>query len=161
MNRLRQFRLFLLAGVIAAGCSSVFEPGSKQSELDANRQKWATRGFRDYTFTHSMVCFCPVENPMTLTVLNDSVVSAKVQRTGAELNPRWLKTINGLFDFIDRAIDEHAAVLEVEYDPSLGYPTRIIYDGSKNVADDEVTYTVSDLRAITGARAGVRVSANP
>jgi hypothetical protein len=34
----------------------------------------------------------------------------------------------------------------VNYDGHLGYPTEIDFDGSVSVADDEVTFNVSDVR---------------
>ena len=55
-----------------------------------------------------------------------------------------------LFDFIDHGITNHAVVLRVTYDPTLGYPREIVYDGATNIADDEVTYTVSNV-ALGGA----------
>jgi hypothetical protein len=35
----------------------------------------------------------------------------------------------------------------VTYDPTLGYPVEIVYDGALNAADDEVTYHLADLHA--------------
>ena len=66
--------------------------------------------------------------------------------TGQQIDPRWVPSINGLFDFIDRGIANHAARLDVTYAPTLGFPSKVVYDGAANAADDEVTYTVSDVR---------------
>jgi hypothetical protein len=57
-----------------------------------------------------------------------------------------VETVDALFAFIDRAIAGHAATIDVTYDPLLGYPTQIVYDGSVNIADDELTVTISDVQ---------------
>src|SRR5262249_47607128 len=112
---------------------------------DTARRLWATNGYTSYAFTIRMDCFCAVNGPLRAIVVNDSLVSATLIANGQSVNPRWVPSIKSLFDFIDRGIANHAAVLRVTYDPSLGFPKEIIYDGAANAADDEVNYTVSDV----------------
>ena len=64
------------------------------------------------------------------------------------INAPWIPTIKKLFDFIEQEITDHAAVLRVTYDPTLGYPTEIVSDPIANAVDDEVTYTVSDVNRL-------------
>jgi len=56
-------------------------------------------------------------------------------------------TVDGLFDVIASANARNAAVLDASYDASLGYPTSISIDYTRNVADDEITYSVSAFHA--------------
>lgn len=139
------FRLLAALCVLAMGCTD--DPVSpKRNDLAANRALWGDKGYTTYQFTIKMDCFCAVNGPIGAVVVNDSLVNAMVVSTGQQIDPRWVPSIKGLFDFIDRGIANHAAVLDVTYDPTLGFPSRIIYDGAANAADDEVTYTVSDVK---------------
>jgi hypothetical protein len=79
-------------------------------------------------------------------VRGDSVVSATVASTGKPYDPHFFRTIDGYFDFIQKAHDEHAARIDVTYDSAIGYPTSITYDGSVMIADDEVLYQISEVR---------------
>jgi len=36
-------------------------------------------------------------------------------------------------------------VLTVKYDDTLGFPREINYDGAYNIADDEITYTLTNV----------------
>ena len=138
-------RLLVSLCVLAIGCSD--DPFSPQrNDLASNRATWADKGYTTYQFTIKMDCFCAVNGPIAAVVVNDSLINAMVIATGQQIDPRWVPSIKGLFEFIDRGIANHAAVLDVTYDPTLGFPSKIVYDGAANAADDEVTYMVSDVR---------------
>ena len=67
---------------------------------------------------------------------------------GTALDPEFFHfydTVEDLFDLIEDAIARDAAVLEVRYDGRLGYPRAIVLDFSVDVADDELSVTVSGL----------------
>lgn len=51
-------------------------------------------------------------------------------------------TVEVLFDLIERALAQHAEVVDVSYDPARGVRISIAIDGSRQIADDEVLYTV-------------------
>ena len=82
---------------------------------------------------------------MRVVVSNGVVVTATQISSGQAVDIRFVSTIESLFDFIERGIANHSAVLDVTYDPARGYPVRIVSDGSRFAADDEVTYDVSDV----------------
>ena len=137
----------LLTSVMFAGCGGLTGPADgRRAELAANQRKWAASGLTSYVFTLGMECFCAINGPVVVTVVNDSV--SRVQLTGSDstVNAPWLPTINKLFDVIQQDLDRNAFVLRVTYDPTLGYPTEIVSDPVANVADDEVTYTARDVR---------------
>jgi Family of unknown function (DUF6174) len=137
---------------LAAGCrDSLSEPTA--SQLAAARAVWATNGYTSYQFTITMDCFCGVNGPIRATVVDDSLVSATLVASGESINPQWVSTVKDLFDFIDRGLTNHADVLRVTYDPNLGYPRQIVYDGSRAAADDEITYTVSDVASASSLSA--------
>ena len=147
MSRLRSL-LSVVALIAAAGCSDAVSPTKSQSDLAANRDKWRATGFASYTMTMSKLCFCVDVGPFNVVVAKDSVVSATRVADGRAVDPRFLPTINKLFDFIEAAIGEHAVRIDVQYDPARGFPREVIYDRSFNIADEEVTYTLSNVNAL-------------
>jgi hypothetical protein len=64
-----------------------------------------------------------------------------------------------LFTFIQNAIDGHAQMIRAEYDAAKGFPTEIDYDGAAQIADDEISFRVSDVHPVTPPL--VRVMASP
>jgi len=152
--RLRRFhpvisKTVLLAVFVAlTGCSDLFSPDRDRSRLEENRDKWRAQGLNSYTFTFRQGCFCGITEPVRVVVVNGSAVNATLISNSQLIDPRFVSSIESLFDFIDRGIAKHSVVLEVTYDPARGFPTRIVSDGSKNIADDEVTYEVSDVQPI-------------
>jgi hypothetical protein len=80
-----------------------------------------------------------------MTIATSGVVTATQISNGQAVDKRFVSTIESLFDFIERGIANHSAVLDVTYDPGRGYPVKIVSDGSRFAADDEVTYEVSDV----------------
>ena len=96
------------------------------------------------------LCFCGDVGPFAVTILGDSVVAAvRTSDGGPALVAPYLPTVNKLFDFIQKAIDDHATTIRVTYDADLGYPREIVYDLATNIADEEVTYTVTNVKPIS------------
>ena len=54
-------------------------------------------------------------------------------------------SIEDLFAAVQDAIDQRVDKLQVEYDPSFGYPKLISIDPIENAVDEERGYTVSDF----------------
>jgi hypothetical protein len=120
------------------------EPG--RLDLEIARSKWVAHRPQPYAFTVRRACFCGLPGDVRVYAMNDTVVAAVQLPDGAAIDKRNAQSIEQLFDFIERAIAEHAAVIRVSYDPELGYPSSIEYDRATNVADDEVTYTLTDVK---------------
>ena len=53
----------------------------------------------------------------------------------------WI-TIN---DVIDQANDTEAARVDVEWPDGQDYPTSVYVDGSEDIADDEIGYTIANV----------------
>jgi len=137
----------LIAGSIAllAGCGdrSPAEPG--RSDLEIARARWIAHRPEQYAFNVRKACFCAVTGEVRVYVRHDSVLAVVGVPDARAIDTRNYESIEQLFDFIERAISNHAAVIRATYDPVLGYPTSIDYDGAANIADDEVSYTLSDV----------------
>ncbi len=58
-------------------------------------------------------------------------------------------TIDGLFDLVQDVYDRKTYAVQVEFDPSRGYPTRIYIDYSEMIADEELGFTLlCDVQAL-------------
>jgi hypothetical protein len=58
---------------------------------------------------------------------------------------RFLLTIDGGFEKIQAALDQNAAEVTVDYDPARGYPRSVFVDDSRQVADEERSFQISDF----------------
>ena len=55
-------------------------------------------------------------------------------------------TVDELFDTLDQAYATGAELVEVTYDPTLGYPTHLSVDPSRTTSDDGFSYEVKPLK---------------
>ena len=88
-----------------------------------------------------------VVGPVTVSVRNGVVESQQYVSSGATVAAQYaaiFPAVEGLFEIIDDAIRNDTKPLTIQYDPTLGYPTRIALG---DPAVDAPLYIVSDLRA--------------
>jgi len=135
--------------VVAASCRDSVGPERPTTDLEAARQQWRAQNLHTYAFTLQRSCFCGNVDPLYVAVVNDTVVEVLDFRTGAVVDLHLGDTIEGLFTFIQNAIDNHAQLIRANYDSAKGFPIEIDYDGSAQVADDEIFYRISDVHPIT------------
>jgi hypothetical protein len=132
-----------------------------RAEIAAQRLKWATQRIDDYQLTFSRTCFCAPEGAglVVLTVLAGEPVEWLYYLSGDPIEPEWqavFPTIDGLFDFLDDAIDRGAERIEVAFDPDIGLPTTVRVDYRLAAADEEIGYEVEKLLLIDGGASPTR-----
>jgi hypothetical protein len=118
-----------------------------QAELNMQRALWNSKNISSYDFTLDVNCFCgPIVTPAVVSVRSGAITSVKDPTTMAAV-PIFdvYETVDGLFDFLQSGINFPAHTLEANFDPQLGYPTRIDYDFVLLVADDEGSYIARNL----------------
>lgn len=162
-RRLLAFVLLVapLAVLLLAGCSggSSSTGSGEAAELRRAQTRWARSGVRDYAYTVRILAFAPgVQRPARVTVQDGRTVSI----TPGDDDPTPLEnngqvfttyaTADDLFALVQRAIDARADSLDVDYDPVLGYPTRITIDYIRLAADDELGVQVSQFSQLQAAR---------
>jgi len=151
MNPIRFAGLVLFAAAIA--CSDATGPGAgpdaKNPDLAAAREQWRAQDLHTYAFLLQRSCFCGNTHPLFVAVLSDTVAGVLDFETFESVDPKLGKTVDGLFDVIQSAIDANARLIRATYDPAKGFPTEIDYDGSAQIADDEIFYRASDVHPIT------------
>lgn len=125
------------------------------AELREAQQRWESLGWFDYDYVFTRGCFCPPEwvGPYAVEVRTGAIVGASYNGTdlfdvGSLEIGRYdeiVKTVPGLFDEIERALQE-ADHIDVSYHAEYGYPTDVYIDWDRNTADEEVNYTIAGLR---------------
>ena len=131
----------------AAACNS--GSTSPTTRLASARARWTRVGPASYTYTIMRSCECTAESsgPVIVSVRDGVVESRRYAQTGASVTSQYATTfpaVEGLFALIDDAIARGTRPLTVQYDATLGYPTRIALG---DPAVDAPLYLVSDLRA--------------
>jgi hypothetical protein len=147
MNPIRLVGLALL--VVAISCNDAIGPGHQATDLEAARQRWREQNLHTYAFTIQRSCFCANDHRLYVLVLNDAVAGVLDFETGEMVDRQLGETVDGLFTFIQNAIDRPAKLIRAEYDVAKGFPTEIDYDGAAQIADDEIFYRISDVHPVT------------
>jgi hypothetical protein len=147
---MKPLRLAATALLFAAiSCGDATGPTHSTADLDAARQRWHARNLHTYAFELQRSCFCANTHRLFVAVVDDAVTGVLDLDTGEWVDAQLGETVDELFTFIQNATDRHASLMRAEYDPEQGFPTAIDYDGAAQIADDEVSYRVSNVHPIT------------
>jgi hypothetical protein len=142
-----RFGALLLLG-LATSCESPTAPGDRGLLAEA-RARWQARNQDSYNFELNRNCFCVLGGRrMTVSVRAGVVVGAVYLDASGPVEPALLSfipTVPDLFDLIQNALEKGVASFLAEYDPDLGYPTRIEIDYSATAADDEIAFSLRNL----------------
>ena len=131
---------FALAVTAAGATSPPTRPdpqiadGTLQRGLDAARKRWKAAHVGSYRYTLDVSCFCRPNQHVY-------VVRRGIPKGGAGAD-KEVATVPRLFRLIQREIDAGVADLAVTYG-KRGVPRSIAVDGSRQIADDEVSYAIS------------------
>jgi hypothetical protein len=121
-----------------------------RAELAVQRERWSAQHIVDYQLTLSRSCFCAPEGAglVVLTVLDGQPVEWLYFLSGDPVATEWqavFPTVDGLFDFLEEAIDRGADTIDVTFDPELGLPTSVRVDYRLGLADEEIAYELEKL----------------
>jgi hypothetical protein len=127
-----------------------------QDKPAEGRALWESQGITSYRFAVSRNCFCLVRGPVVIEVRDGKMVSIVDVETGKSVVDGFAlseifaeaATIDLLFERIERAEAEGAALVRVSFDEMYGYPTEIYIDESELMADEEIGYTVSEFEIL-------------
>ena len=153
-------RLRLTTLLLLGACASPTTPEMDQAAIEANlaaladyRTLWETQRLTDYTFDVSRVCYCQFRGDVRVTVKDGVITGVTELASEVARDPETFRTIDGLFDLVQDAYDRDAHEVQVEFDPSRGYPTRIWIDYVLMIADEEMGFTLlSDVTALEADR---------
>ena len=130
--------------------------------LERHRARWLTARPSLYRYRQEGACFCTQfwSGPRIITVAGGRVVSA-TDATGTRTDSAFVRAgssqaggIDALFDRVARSVQDSAVdQVRVDYDEARGFPTRILFDPSLLVNDDEYTLTISHVESLKVRRA--------
>ena len=139
----------VLLSMAAGGCGD--DPlGPEEEALVSARARWEAAGHSVYTYGYRLSCFCPPQLLETarVSVSDGQVTAVYLLDSDAPAAPEtWnlYDTIDGLFDRLAMSLANDPMVFEAMYDGVLGYPTSAQIDISEQIADEEYSFTASDL----------------
>jgi len=143
-------RTAILVAMTGLSACSVLDTDGRESErerLEANRAQWESQGVDSYEFVLRRLCFCAGgTSPARVIVRSGQRLSVTDVESGApvpEAFAQYYLTIDELFDFIADAIDRKAHEIDVTYDATFGFPTRIAIDYIENAIDEEMAFEAS------------------
>jgi len=143
----------LCLALLSVGCGD--DPVSPEAAaLGAARARWESAGLAEYEYVYRMSCFCPpqVLEAARVRIADGQVTDVYLVDSDRPAPPEtWdlYHTIDDLFERLTSDLDRDPARFDVTYDGSLGYPTSAVVDISFQIADEEYSFTASDLIAVT------------
>jgi hypothetical protein len=119
-----------------------------RQEFNAAQQKWRAAGLHDYAFTFYQSCFCIGRQKIRITVKDDKVHSARNISDGAAVKPAEVGqplTLNEIFQKIEEGYAKPADHIRLTLNAEFGYPERVFIDYVEMMADEELSYSISDF----------------
>jgi hypothetical protein len=121
------------------------------SEVQINREKWMSHGISNYEIEMQKICYCVPEvvRMMVFEVEGDKVETVRYADTGDDVDPQHygnFNTIEGMFTFVEQALEKNPADLSIAYDEKYGYIKELSVDFKENLADDEISIIASNMR---------------
>lgn len=101
----------------------------------------------DYTYRLEVLCFCPVLGPVAVTVADGRIVQAVIAEGDQSGKPAPKFTRLTINDIIAIANDSKPAKVEVTWPSGEDFPSVVRVNQLEHATDDEVTYTIKDVRA--------------
>ena len=161
MLKLSYLSLFCII-LFSVSCDEEIVSNPEINKLEEAKDLWTVNKSSNYTFTYKQVCFCVYYGEMKITVLADTIYSAQYLESGKDVSviiddeevklvdayPESLHTIDSLFEILVNAA-QNAEEMQGTYDGSIGYPKTVSIDYSFALSDDEITYVLSDYRALS------------
>jgi hypothetical protein len=144
--------------VVAEEVSKVEETKSTKAtsndiatEVQSNREKWMQHGISNYEIEMQKICYCVPEvvRMMVFEVEDDNVATVLYADTGEAVDPQHysdFNTIEGMFTFVEQALEKNPADLSIAYDEKYGYIKELNIDFKENIADDEISIIASNMR---------------
>jgi hypothetical protein len=120
--------------------------------LNNNEAKWkaaTANGNYDYTVQYGGFTAPEYRRPITVSVNNGQVSNMTYADTGEAVSAERqasVPSMSDLFQELRDAYKNNAAQVNVTYDATYGYPSSLYIDRSAAIADEEVSYSVSNVR---------------
>lgn len=147
---LKNSLIALLVILLFSGCNGSNDESALEAEFNAAKAKWDQQNVSNYQITTQRSCFCIPRDEVVNIVEQNQLRNAFYVGSGQNLTSEELvnqKTIDEYFELIKQAINDRVFSLFVSYDATLGYPIQISIDFNQALADDEISYQLTDFEA--------------
>jgi len=150
----RSSLLVALMIATAASCKSAVsaEPTVEITSLAEARSLWTALQPVHYRMTQTISCFCGTEVTRPVIVeVNGQAVTRRYADNGTALPSQFsaeFRTVDELHAFVAEAVARPVASITARYSGTTGVPIFLAFDGSAQVADDELQITVTDFRIL-------------
>ncbi len=141
--------LMFVVVVALTGCSLL-----PNRELSAAQSRWRDSQVSHYRYNLTVACFCGFTQRMPLTVeVEDGLMRSMVFNDGTPVPPdqlQWFSrysTIDALFDFTKETL-RTADKINVEYDSTYGFPSKVQIDFYTDAVDDELALEVANFQPL-------------
>jgi hypothetical protein len=144
-------RKALFIGLLFAGGCGILDPDSHvQERLRNERDAWLAKNIKSYTYEFNVACFCPISGLLLIRVENDQPVSVIRESTGEAVafTAADPYTITRLFDYLIQRTG-NADEVELSYDQTYHFPSRVGIDYERNAIDDEWGAEITNFAVIS------------
>ena len=122
---MRQICRAVILMLLVVSCESTGPSFSPEVRLAMHQAQWRQQGIHDYSFDYAFSGAWVAPPPVRIAVIADTVRSATVIATGAQVPIAGMPTIDSVFGTVRWSIHSEMGQPAIEYDSKLGYPTSI------------------------------------
>jgi hypothetical protein len=136
---------------LVGSCSVEAGLGPREAlRLNRAERLWLSQHLPDYDYEYQIGCFCRFVGGVYVQVRGGVVMAATRAADGEALSPDELDEVPSVLELfaIARQALEEADEVEIEYDPTLGYPTLIDIDWHDEAIDDEVVHIARAVQPV-------------
>lgn len=114
--------------------------------LRENKVKWTNSNIANYEMVIKITCFCPAERvaPRLVKVLQGKIITIDGRPYDSTLTGPY-PTIDELFDYIETSLKTKPATKVLIFNPAYGYPEKVFFDFSEQMADEERGYEIQNF----------------
>jgi hypothetical protein len=147
--------ILTVMALVLVGCAVMGSALGSQSEIEQNKEKWQDANVSHYRYELFISCFCVFNEdmPLIIEVQDGKVVSMEFQ-SGREIDPGLRElfdkyaTIDRLFAELEADLNGAADKVDIEYDPTYGFPTKASIDFVEEAVDDELYLSISNFEEL-------------
>ena len=120
-----------------------------REEFERNRELWRSKNITNYEMVMEARNSTNIANRVEIKVEDGkakSVVKTDSSNRGTAEQYKSYDTVEKVFEIVERESKFKHDVLTVIYDPTLGYPKGVISDRSREIADEEFSISILNLK---------------
>lgn len=146
----------VLAGILLLtplGCGSGSGTAGSVENVGTARSLWGRKRPASYRYQLRLLVFAPpsVTDPVIVEVRNHVPVSVTPVTPGESIDEATFArydTIEELLSVVEEAVTRPAEQLNATFDTGYGYPKEVNIDYSRQMADEEFAFRVTDFQPL-------------